>query len=457
MSRVAALLPRPGELELGEMAERLAEALATSVADETEMAWLESSTRTVSAGRERPGEEPGVGDGAWRSVLVRVREGRRRGFFHTGSADPGELAAGIRQALAVSRSVAPSPDPVPAAEAAGGPRAAAPPPLWDEEVAELGTAFGREILAPLVAKTETARLEWNLTRVAVATSAGVARQDRATAVSLRIRSGLDGSGGAGAGRAAASARFLGELELQAIVERARRRAPSGAPGAAPDRAGPLLFSQEATCALVELFAEATLSSRAFEAAGSPLAGMLGEHVLSPSVDLVDDGLDPAGLPFPFDLFGRPKRRIAMIEGGVPRTPAVAEELSARLRLPPTPHAIGPQEARATHLFLLPHGSEAEVLAAAEGGVWIGSLHGLECFDPGRVAARGRARGACRVRAGVLGEPLPELVWEDSLLRLFSQVRALGGAPVRLASRHLLGGTSAPMVVVEGAETLRPAR
>ncbi len=438
------------------MAGRLSEVLFTSVADETELAWIESSTRTASAGRERPDEEAGAAEGAWRSVLVRAREGRRRGFFRTGSADPGELAAGIRQALAVSRALEPTLEPAlePASEGDGdgGPEGPVPA-LWDPDVAELGAALAREVLTPLVAKTERARLEWSLTRVAVATSGGARRQAQATTATLRVRSGL---GGAGAGRAAASARFLGDLDLPAIVERARRRAPSGAAGEAPDHAGPVVFSQEATCALVELFAEATLSSSAFEAAGSPLAGMLGEHVLSPVVDLVDDGLDPLGLPFPFDLLGRPKRRLAMIEGGVPRTPAITEELSAHLRLPVTPHAIGPTEARPLNLFLLTRVPEADLLAAAEGGVWIGSLHGLECYDPGRVAARGRVRGACRVRAGVLEEPLPELIWEDSLLRLFSQVRALGGDPVRLAGRHLLGGVSAPMVVVEGAETLRPA-
>ncbi len=438
------------------MAERLAQAMASSVADETEIAWIESVTKTASAGNGRADEEDDSGAGVRRSVLVRTREGRRRGFFRTGSADPGELAAGIRQATAVSRAAGSPPDPVPEAGGDDPSTAGATPPLWDEAVAGLGAAMARELLAPRIAKTERARLEWSLTRVAVATSAGVERQARASAITHSVRSGLDVADGAGAGRAAASARFLDDLDLNAVVERARRRAPTGGTGEVHDRTGPVLFSQEATCALVELLSEATLSSRAFEAEGSPLAGMLGEHVLSPDFDLVDDGLDPAGLPFPFDLLGRPKRRIAMIEGGVPRTPAVAEELSARLRLPPTPHAIGPEEAQPTNLFLLPRAPEAELLAAAEGGVWIGSFHGLECFDPGRVAARGRVRGACRVRAGVLGEPLPELVWEDSLLRLFSQVRGLGGEPVRLASRHLLGGTSAPMVVVEGAETLRLA-
>ncbi len=474
MTRSAGPSPRPGELDLDDMAERLSKALATSVADETEIAWIETSTRTASAGRERSEGGEGTIEGAWRSVMVRVREGRRRGSFRTGTAEPGEIASGIRQALAASRAAAPAPepeqDPEPEPEPDEGeaPIAGDPTPLlWDPEVARLDTALARELLAQRVGGTERARLDWSLTRVAVATSAGALRRAQATAVTLGVYSG--GSDGAGAGRAAASARSLADLDLPAIVERARRRAPGSRLGPLPGpglggapAAGPVIFSQEAACALVELLAQAALSSRAFEAPGSPLAGLLDEHVLSPTVSLIDDGLDPAGLPFPFDLLGRRKRRMAMVEGGVVRTPAVTDELSPRVRRPPTPHAVGPDEARPTNLFLLPPSvpgrsgtDETEVLAAAEGGIWIGSLHGLECFDPGRVAARARVRGARRVRGGTLGEPLPELVWEDSLLRLFSQVRALGSEPVRLSDHRLPGGTSAPMVAVDGAETLRP--
>jgi hypothetical protein len=133
---------------------------------------------------------------------------------------------------------------------------------------------------------------------------------------------------------------------------------------------------------------------------------------------------------------------------------VDQALAARLRLPVTPHAVGPDEARPTHLFLLPREDEAGVLAAAEGGVWIGALEGLECFDRSRVATRARVLGARRVEGGRLAEGLPELVWEDSLLRLFSRVLAVGGEPVRLADPAFLGGTSAPMLVVDGAEALR---
>lgn len=400
-----------------------------------------------------------------------MREGRRRGSFRTGAGDPGEIAAGIRQAVAASRAAAPAAEGLPRPEApprAGSGRDAPPDPgpLWDKELAALEPPRARQLLAGATGAGERAELEWTRTRVVVLTSTGVDRRAQATSATVRVVAEGDRRPGGrseagpppGAGRAAGSARSLAALAVEGVVRRARARVAETVARDVVERpppTGPLLFSQEAAGALVSLLASG-LSSRAFEAEGSPLAGMLGEHVFSPAVDLVDDGLDPGGLPFPFDLLGRPKRRVALIEAGVPRSPAVDQALAARLQLPVTPHAVGPDEARPTHLFLLPREDEAAVFAAAEGGVWIGALHGLECFDRSRVAARARVLGARRVAGGRLAEGLPELVWEDSLLRLFSRVLAVGGEPVRLADPAFLGGTSAPMLAVDGAEALRIA-
>lgn len=470
-------------LTLDEIASRLADALATSTADETELAWVETTADGVAA-RSLAEPEPRPGDGVGRTVLVRVREGRRRGAFRTGSADPDEIAAGIRQAVAASRAApgdgpAAEPPPAlpePAPEAPKGRRAPGPDraaegaPLWDPEVAGLEPAEARALLAEATGAGELASLEWRRTRVVVLTGDGVDRRAEATSVTARVAAGDERRAtaareiGPGAGRAAGSARSLSALGLHALVRRARSRQAEGAapgmddadPVRPPPPTSPLLFSQEAACALVSLLGETALSARAFEGESAPLAGLLGEHVFSPAFDLIDDGLDPAGLPFPFDLQGRSKRRIVLIEAGVPRTPAVDDALSARLRLAPTPHAVGPEDARPEHLFLPPRDPEEAVLAAADGGAWIGALEGLACFDRSRLAVRARAVGVRRVEGGRLGEALPDLFWEDSLLRLFSSLRAVGGEPVRLAEPGFLGAVSAPMLAVDGAEALRPA-
>jgi predicted Zn-dependent protease len=124
----------------------------------------------------------------------------------------------------------------------------------------------------------------------------------------------------------------------------------------------------------------------------------------------------------------------------------------------TPHRVAPDEALATHLFLLPTSTSDEaLLAAASGGLWIGGLDPLECFDPYRLRFRATARGVRRITQGRLGRAVPDLVWEDRLLELFGNVRAVGSEPTSIAlGGGLLGAVTAPALVVDGAAELRLA-
>lgn len=458
-------------LELDDVADRLARVLELSTADATEIAWVESVGGMASTG---PASEPGSAEEIphRRTVMIRAREGSRRGSHRTGSAEPAEILAGVRAAVAVSRAAEPLPEGGVWSEgegAEGEDPERAPgeaPALWAPEIAALDPPTARDLLRgprSAVRPGEHLALEWTLHRVVVATSAGVDRRAEATAATLRARSG-DGTGDGEAaegreGRASAAARSLRNLDPAGLLETARERGVHGdddGPAAdPPDPSAPILFAPEAAAELVAVLARTAFSASAWGSRRSPLAGLRGEHVFAPTVDLVDDGLHPAGLPFPFDLLGRPKKRLVLVEGGVPRTPAVDEALAARLRRPPTPHAVGPDDARPSHVFLAADGRAAgDVLAAAEGGLWVGGLGDLECFDPGRVAVRARLLGARRVRGGELAEPVGPLVWEDSVLRMLSTVIALGAAPAVRAVDAGLGAVSAPMLCVEGAEVLR---
>ncbi len=183
------------------------------------------------------------------------------------------------------------------------------------------------------------------------------------------------------------------------------------------------------------------------------------QVFDRALNLRDDATDPAGLPFPFDLEGTPKRPVELIERGTPRTPALDQRQAAVLGLPPTAHAIAGADARAENLFLEPGDcSEDDLLGRADGGIRIGWLEPLECFEPTRLQVRALLRGVRRIRDGRLAEPLPDLVWETSLLRTFSSLLGVGREPARRLSRDgYFGGTSAPTIAVplQGSE-LRPS-
>ncbi|HKV12618.1 MAG TPA: metallopeptidase TldD-related protein, partial [Thermoanaerobaculia bacterium] len=255
-----------------------------------------------------------------------------------------------------------------------------------------------------------------------------------------------------------AARSLAGLGLPAVFERARQR--HGPPDVVPPPAGPVpvVLSQEAAAALVDLVNRNALTSDSFHDGTSFLKDGLEAQVFHRAINLRDDATDSRGLPLPFDLAGTAKRPVDLIAEGVALTPAVDERLAQAAGLPRTPHLVAPDEAIATNLFLLPGASpDGELFRRAEGGLWIGSLARLECFEPQTLRFRGVARGVRRITGGVPGRSVPDLVWEDDLRSLFSRVLGVGSEPLPVAtSWRLLGATTAPLLALDGAGGFRVA-
>src|SRR6185295_14359901 len=150
------------------------------------------------------------------------------------------------------------------------------------------------------------------------------------------------------------------------------------------------------------------------------------------------------------------RPIDLVTGGVALTPAVDDLLARELGVATTAQRVAPNEAVPAHLFLLPgSASEDDLLQAAEGGLWMAALERLEIFDPRALRFRAVARGVRAIAGGALGRALPDLLWEDDLRRVLTQVLAVGSVLVPLATgAGLFRATTAPMLAVAGASGLR---
>ena len=488
---------------------RLERTLAASTADSTEIIWIEARRTQVTAGRGRRDQARAAGPGGRapceRNLLVRVRQSGRTGLHRTGGVEPSELENAVRDAVAQARLAPPSPaEPLAGAggerrgaatatgattatAGSGARNAGAPAPadgpggpgpgrgdaLYDPELAELEAVRARALLDGTAERSELLRLSWLEGRVAVVNSAGLRQAARVTAASFEASCGR----GPGAGRAAGAARRLDTLYLQDTLDRARARhaaAPAagtaGAVGAAaedavddaaPAAAGapaglPMVLSEQSAAALIALLNRHALSAAAQRDPGSGLHGRLGGRVLASCLSLRDDGTDPRALPFPFDLAGWPKRPVDLFVDGVFATAAVDARLAAEIGHPATPHGMAPDESIAANLLLLPGDREplpeAELLRQAADGIWIGALDGLECFDPGRLRFRARARGGRRIAGDALGPPLPDFLWEDDLLPVLARAAALGDRPATIATGDMLfGATVAPLLALRAAE------
>jgi PmbA protein len=441
-------MPALTRIGLDEMVSRLERTLASSPADATEIVWIDARRGQESNGKRRRDSY----EQEETTVFVRVRESGRYGFHRTDVAEPSDLARAVREALAQARLS----QPVPAALRPEG--AAAPVTLsgeiHDPELARMTSARARELVQRLADQGETVRLGWAEGRVAVAESKGLLRAAEATTAWAGITT-------PGAGMASAASRSLDGLGLSSLLARARgRQAPEGPESALPDGPLPVLLSQESVAALLDLLNRRALTSSSFHHGTSCLRDSLGMPVFHPAFSLRDDGTDPRGLPFPFDLLGSARRPVDLIAGGVFLTPALDDRLARQLDRPPTPHSVAPDEAAASHLFLVPgEAPDEQLLGNSEGGLWIAALDSLESYNPrtlpNTLRFRATARGVRRIEGGRLGAALPDLVWEDDLRTLLSGPLTVGSEPMTVGE-SLFGGITAPTLAFELVSGLRLA-
>lgn len=465
MSVATSAAPRVGESSrtaldrqqlppLDQVSECLARALESSVCDETEFVWMARRRRAVAVGDQHPLELRASDVKPQTSVQVRVREAGRQGTYRIDCCRPAAVEDAMRMASAQARlSEQPTSARLPCAEQPAPSRCS----LWDRSLAQLEEGDARRLLSERLRPGEAAQLEWYEAELLVMNSNGVHRAEQLTAQLLQVRSG---PGRAGAGFASDASRRLEDHRIEEIFRLARsRRAddPEVERCTAP-LGGPLLLAPEATAQLVELLNHRAFAADSYRMGESFLRQHTGIQVFDQRVFLRDDGTDDLGLPLPFDLEGRTKFPVSLIERGVPRTPTVDTLSASELGVEPTASCVGCQHAHAMHLFLEKgDSSEAELLELAEGGLWISRLEDIECFDPSRMLMRAHARGVRRVSAGKLAHPVPELIWEDSLLRVFSDIAAIGDQVARRPSKDgFLGGTTAPVVVIGSADDLAPA-
>jgi predicted Zn-dependent protease len=434
-----------GPVPVDEIISRLEHVLEVSPAEATEISWLEVRRGQESNGKRRR-DNYQLHE---RSILVRVRQSGRTGLHRTSACRRSDLENALREALAQARLSPPSPPPLPPP---GHDAPVATAGLCDAELARMTTSRAREVVQRLAEKGETVRLGWSEGRIAVASSRGLRRGADVTSGWIEVIRGRQ----PGAGRAAAASRSLAGLDPQEVLQRARRR--QGPPDVMRPPEGPvaLLLSQEATAGLIELLSRQAFTSDSFHSGVSFLRDRLGEAVFHPGIHLRDDPTDPRGLPFPFDLLGAAARPIDLVADGVALTPAVDHRLAQKLGVPPTPQRVAPDEAMPGHLFLLPgSASEAELLQAADGGLWIGALDPVEVYDPRALRFRAVARGARSIAGGALGRSIPDLVWEDDLQSLLLRVLAVGSELVPIATgAGLFRATTAPMLALAAVTGLR---
>jgi len=175
-------------------------------------------------------------------------------------------------------------------------------------------------------------------------------------------------------------------------------------------------------------------------------GRLGEQIVGENVTLWDDGLDPAGVPMPFDFEGVPKRRVTFFDRGIARDvvydsfTAGREGKQSTGHALPAPNSYGPMP---LHLFLGAGDSDqAGLLAGIDRGLWVTRFHYVNVVQPTKAILTGMTRdGTFLIENGQITRPVHNLRFTQSVLDALSDIQAIGREPMMLQDE--VGGTHVP--------------
>jgi predicted Zn-dependent protease len=155
-------------------------------------------------------------------------------------------------------------------------------------------------------------------------------------------------------------------------------------------------------------------------------------VFDPAFTLVDDGLDPRGLPKAFDMEGVPKQPVTIVEGGVVKDVVWDRRTAKRAGngMVSTGHALAAnaQSFGALPLNLSLRGGDAtrnELVERVENGIYVTRLHYLGIVDAREGIITGMTRdGTFRIEGGRITKPLVNLRFTTSFPKLAESLLGL---------------------------------
>lgn len=157
---------------------------------------------------------------------------------------------------------------------------------------------------------------------------------------------------------------------------------------------------------------------------------MGKKVFSPSVSIWDDGLDPHGVPLPFDFEGTPKQRVDIVKAGVVMGPVYDLTTAKKEGKHSTGHGLPPDvrmfSPMASNLFMAPGDSTVdEMIQSTERGLYITRFHYTRPVHPADCVITGMTRdGAYWIENGKIQYPAKNLRFTQSYVEALAGVEAI---------------------------------
>ena len=388
-------------------------------------------------------------------VQVRTVVGKRVGSASTTDCSPEGLALVVRQASQAARLMTddpdfpglPSPQPIVAGSVGG----------WTS-----GTAASKPEERVLAVKKVIERAEHEDLRaagtyqvqdseLAVVSSTGVTAYHQYTVAGLKAVVMGDDSSGYGL----MSSANVADIDPEAVGEQAVRTAVETRH---PTEIGPgsyeVVLSPFAVEELMGMLAYLALSARSIEQHTCFLEGHEGEQIVAPIVSLYDDGLDPAGMPIPFDFEGMPKCHVDFLTGGKGGNVVYDSYYAAKMGRTTTGHSlqqpndIGPYP---LNIFMgAGDSSEGDMVSHVERGIYVTRFWYGNPVEPRRAVVTGTTRdGTYLIENGHKTHGVRNLRFTQGLVDMFAHTVEISRNRTVLASAFGIGAMVLPSIRVEG--------
>ncbi|HWC32607.1 MAG TPA: metallopeptidase TldD-related protein [Actinomycetota bacterium] len=384
-------------------------------------------------------------------LRVRVVSRGRVGVSAANDLSKEGAAAAARSALELAEVAAPDPlfpglaprADVPARDDAyDEATATATPDARAEAVAELVGRCGDGFLA-------AGAFETSASEVALANTEGQFAYAPMTQAQIStVVAGGDG----GNGFAEKTAVRASELDAGAIGDRAYRKArdSQGARELAPGRYE-VVLEPAAVATLVGFLSWLGFGGRALIEGRSCFSDRLGEQLMSEQIKVYDDARSPLTIGLPFDFEGTPKRRVELIERGVPVGGVHDRRSAKQAGTESTGHALpppNPEGAFPLNVFLDAGNADmADMVNATSRGLLVTRFHYSNVVHPKDAIITGMTRdGTWLVEDGEVRHPVKNLRFTQSIIEALRDVE-LVGLEAKLASEFFFAASRVPALKI----------
>ena len=212
-----------------------------------------------------------------------------------------------------------------------------------------------------------------------------------------------------------------------------------------------MLDPAAVAVLVRFLAFLGFNGKAYHEKRSFMGGKMGRKITGDLITFVDDGLDPAGMPMPFDYEGVPKTRVVFIDKGVATGMCTDTAVAAAEGTKSTGHALPASSSFGPvplNLQMAPGASSLdEMIASTPKGLYACNFHYANVAEPMKTVVTGMTRfGLFLIEGGKVVAPVKNLRFTQSVLDALASASAL--TRERLLCEGFGGGVLVPGVKCE---------